>query len=260
MNEHRDAREALELAAAEPGGLDRLEAGDTAEAIAVAGHLAGCPDCLEELARLRRAETLLRPVIASEPDPALRERTLALIREVGVQRGARPRPAPPPRGRGRRGAAAPRTRRRPGRPATVVAAGRAMAATLASAWRRTLLAGAAPWGNATRHRPAASARDRTLLATGDPARGPRDASGTPAGRWSSRPRPTDGGSASGSRPRGGGPCWSRSAVSAPRSHEWWAGASPGGEWREPRRCGRGVGYGAPRRDRVGPGPSAHGRL
>jgi hypothetical protein len=89
VSDHRDVREALELAAVEPGGLDRLEAGDAPDAAAIAGHLAGCPDCLEELARLRRADTLLRPMLATQPDPALRERTLALVRDVGVWRGAR---------------------------------------------------------------------------------------------------------------------------------------------------------------------------
>jgi hypothetical protein len=86
MSDHRDVRESLEAAAVEPGGLDRLEAGDTAEAALVVGHLAGCPECLEEMARLRRADTLLRPILASEPDPALRERTLAFVRELGVRR------------------------------------------------------------------------------------------------------------------------------------------------------------------------------
>jgi hypothetical protein len=88
MSDHRDAREALELAAVEPGGFDRLEAGDTPEAGLIAGHLAGCAECLEELARLRRVETLLRPLVASAPDPALRERTLAFVRAVGVPRSA----------------------------------------------------------------------------------------------------------------------------------------------------------------------------
>jgi hypothetical protein len=108
MNEHADVRAALELAAVEPGGLDRLEAGDTPDAAIVVGHLAGCATCLEELARLRRAETLLRPAIAGAPDPALRARTLAFVREVGVRRGdegadrpvaigAGDRPAPSPR-------------------------------------------------------------------------------------------------------------------------------------------------------------------
>ena len=102
MSEHRDVREALQLATVEPDGLDRLEAGDTTDAAAVVGHLAGCPDCLEEMARLRRADTLLRPILASEPDPALRERTLALVRATGVQRGANDEPSPrAPAGRGR---------------------------------------------------------------------------------------------------------------------------------------------------------------
>lgn len=91
MNEHGDVREALELAAVEPGGLDRLEAGDGPGAAMVVGHLATCPACLEELARLRRADTLLRPILAAELDPALRERTLELVRAVGVSRGG---PAP----------------------------------------------------------------------------------------------------------------------------------------------------------------------
>lgn len=98
MIEHGDVRETLELAAAEPGGLDRLEAGDAPEAALVVGHLAGCPGCLEELARLRRAESILRPIIRELPDPALRERTLAFVREVGVPRGegaaSRPGAAP----------------------------------------------------------------------------------------------------------------------------------------------------------------------
>ncbi len=87
MIEHDEVRELLELAAVEPGGLDRLESGDTTAANLVVGHLAGCPDCLEEMARLRRADTLLRPILASQPDPALRERTLAFVRDVGVARG-----------------------------------------------------------------------------------------------------------------------------------------------------------------------------
>jgi len=92
VSDHRDVREALELATVEPGGLDRLEAGDAPDAAAIAGHLAGCPGCLEELARLRRTDTLLRPMLASQPDPALRERTLALVRDVGVWRVTEARP------------------------------------------------------------------------------------------------------------------------------------------------------------------------
>jgi hypothetical protein len=86
VSDHHDVREALELAAVEVGGLDRLEAGDTVEAAAVVGHLAGCPDCVEELARLRRASALLRPILGGKPHPTLRERTLAHVRVLGVSR------------------------------------------------------------------------------------------------------------------------------------------------------------------------------
>jgi hypothetical protein len=104
---HAEVRERLELAALEPDGLDRLMAGDTMEAAAIATHLAGCPACLDELGRLERATALVRQAL--EPDlqgrldagaeddavgafeepvlpPALRERTLAFVREHGVQR------------------------------------------------------------------------------------------------------------------------------------------------------------------------------
>ena len=40
--EHETTIEAIELAALEPGGLDRLMAGDTETSRAVAAHLAGC--------------------------------------------------------------------------------------------------------------------------------------------------------------------------------------------------------------------------
>ena len=107
---HADVRELLELASVESGGLDRIAAGDTPEAAAVAGHLAGCPACLEELERLRRSSGIIREfvvqeTIAEEPavvlPPELRERTLALIREVGVARPVATRSAPvAPRGPG----------------------------------------------------------------------------------------------------------------------------------------------------------------
>lgn len=86
--DHAEALELIELAAVEPDGLERLMAGDTPESGAVAGHLAGCPACVEELARIRRTATLARRVIATQPDPALRERTLAFVRAVGRDRSA----------------------------------------------------------------------------------------------------------------------------------------------------------------------------
>jgi len=169
MNEHRDAREALELAAVEPGGLDRLEAGDTAEAAVVVAHLAGCPACLEEMARLRRVDALLRPILFSAPDPALRERTLAFVRATGVPRGASRVPA----------SRVPAVRRR---------APFGWAAALAAALVVGLLGGAlivrvaAPDGNAdpavafdqvTRETTAliASGDSREVVLTGDPGMG-----------------------------------------------------------------------------------------
>jgi nucleoid-associated protein YgaU len=106
---HAEVRDRMELAAIEPEGLDRLMAGDTPEAVGIAGHLAGCPACLDELGRLRRTATLVRLALESgaptsadeataaavaragtteEPrlPPELRERTLAFVRDLGVQR------------------------------------------------------------------------------------------------------------------------------------------------------------------------------
>jgi hypothetical protein len=85
--DHDAVREQLELAATEPGGLERLMAGDTAIAQSVAGHLAGCPACTDELARLERASTLIRRVVRATAPADLRERTLAAIRTAGVPRG-----------------------------------------------------------------------------------------------------------------------------------------------------------------------------
>lgn len=86
--DHADARELLEVAAVEPGGLARLMAGDTPEAASLAGHLAGCAECTAEMARLRHAAGVLRGVVRTTPPPELRERTLALVRAVGRERAA----------------------------------------------------------------------------------------------------------------------------------------------------------------------------
>ncbi|MEX2011588.1 MAG: anti-sigma factor [Chloroflexota bacterium] len=84
--DHAEARELLELAAVEPGGLDRLMAGDTPDAAALAGHLAGCPDCTAALARLRRDAAVIASVVRSTPPPALRDRTLDYVRQIGRDR------------------------------------------------------------------------------------------------------------------------------------------------------------------------------
>ena len=93
---HDEALEALELAAVEPGGLDRLMAGDTAVAAAVAAHVAGCPACAAQLDRLSAQVPLLRDVIRTTPPPDLRERTLEFVRARGVAREVATSPAPPP--------------------------------------------------------------------------------------------------------------------------------------------------------------------
>jgi hypothetical protein len=88
MMDHAEALEQIEIAAVEPGGLDRLTAADTPASAAIAGHLAGCPACTAELARIRRTADLAREAIASAPDPALRDRTLAFVRAVGRDRSS----------------------------------------------------------------------------------------------------------------------------------------------------------------------------
>jgi hypothetical protein len=85
---HDDVLEQLQLAAVEPGGLDRLIAGDTPEAAAIAGHLAACRDCTREFDDLRRSTMLIKAVIATQPPAELRERTLAFVAAVGRPRGA----------------------------------------------------------------------------------------------------------------------------------------------------------------------------
>lgn len=96
--DHEDVLEQLELAAVEPGGLDRLMAGDTAMAAAVVGHLAGCEPCSEEFRRLSRAVPLVRDLVRTTPSGDLRERTLAYVRTHGRPRGdgLAPRPGAVP--------------------------------------------------------------------------------------------------------------------------------------------------------------------
>lgn len=85
--DHAEALEALELAAVEPGGLERLAAGDTPESAALAGHLLDCDVCVAELERLRRLAPRLRQAIVESPPQDLRARTLAYVRERGRARG-----------------------------------------------------------------------------------------------------------------------------------------------------------------------------
>lgn len=98
--DHAEARELIELAAVEPEGLNRLMAGDTAEASRLAGHLADCSACAEELVRMRRLAILVREVVRALPAAELKDRTLARVAAVGRPRGAdltlAPTPAPAP--------------------------------------------------------------------------------------------------------------------------------------------------------------------
>jgi Anti-sigma-K factor rskA len=84
--DHDDVLEQLELAAVEPGGLERMMAGDTAMAAAAVAHLAGCDSCAEELRRLSRATPLLRDLVRTTPPADLRDRTLAYVRAHGRER------------------------------------------------------------------------------------------------------------------------------------------------------------------------------
>lgn len=86
--EHAEARELLEIAAVEPDGFARLAAGDTPDAAALAGHIAGCLECAAEMERLRRASIVIRDAVRMSPPPELRERTLAFVAAVGRPRGS----------------------------------------------------------------------------------------------------------------------------------------------------------------------------
>ena len=86
--EHERVIETMEFAALEAGGLDRLMAGDTATSQAVAAHVAGCASCGAELAMIERDARVIADVVATTPSADLRDRTLATVRERGVQRGA----------------------------------------------------------------------------------------------------------------------------------------------------------------------------
>src|SRR3954470_19770833 len=88
--DHDDALALIETAAAEPGGLDRLMAGDTPDAALLAGHLADCRACTEELRRIGRTSQLVRSMVREKPSAELKDRTLAYVRQVGRQRGASP--------------------------------------------------------------------------------------------------------------------------------------------------------------------------
>ncbi len=92
--EHEETLALIAVAAAEPDGLERLMAGDTPESAVVAGHLAGCMTCVAELGAYARTAEQVRDVIVEEPDPSLRERTLAFVLTNGDARPQAVGPAP----------------------------------------------------------------------------------------------------------------------------------------------------------------------
>ena len=92
--DHDETREELDLAALQPGEMERLMAGDTLAAQAVAAHLADCPACSDELLRLERASRVIRSAVRELAPADLRERTLAAVRAEGVPRGRSAVPAP----------------------------------------------------------------------------------------------------------------------------------------------------------------------
>jgi anti-sigma factor RsiW len=143
--DHAEARELLEIAAVEPGGFDRLIAGDTPDASALASHLAGCPDCAEEMERLRRAATIVQGTLRSMPPPDLRDRTLAFVAAVGRDRSTEAAvagaggPATPsvsvvPSGHGNSVRSGPPSRRLAGLWAASLAAAVVIAIVATSAW------------------------------------------------------------------------------------------------------------------------------
>jgi len=123
-------REALEIAAVEPHGLEILAEARTPEDATVVAHVAACAECAAEAARLREIAALLRSGFAPSLSPDLRDRTLSYVGAVG-----RPRtnvalgPAAP----------TPLAPRLGGRPGRVALAGLAMAAVVVVAIGATAL-------------------------------------------------------------------------------------------------------------------------
>jgi hypothetical protein len=87
--DHAEVREALELAAVEPGGLDAFLRGGSAQATSVNQHLAECAACGAHLSELREAADTIRDVIRTTPSPDLRARTLDLVAAADRARAAR---------------------------------------------------------------------------------------------------------------------------------------------------------------------------
>jgi hypothetical protein len=83
---HAEAIDLLELAALEPGGLDRITSGTDPASADVAAHLAGCDACRAELVALRRSVAAIGETVRSTPAADLRGRTLDYVARVGRPR------------------------------------------------------------------------------------------------------------------------------------------------------------------------------
>ena len=94
--DHAEVRELLEIAAAEPAGLDAFLGGRSSDSERMREHLAACHACASELSALRDSAATIREVIRGTPPPDLRARTLDLVAATGRARTA-PAPAPPRR-------------------------------------------------------------------------------------------------------------------------------------------------------------------
>jgi hypothetical protein len=86
--DHAEARELMELGAAEPGGVDALLASGSDEAGRIRDHLVECDACRAELAALQASSATIRDVIRTTPASDLRARTLDLIATTGRRRSA----------------------------------------------------------------------------------------------------------------------------------------------------------------------------
>ena len=92
--DHAEARDQLEVAALEPGGIDRLLGVEHSDGLAVREHLAACPECRRDLESLRASISTIRRVVQLAPDPRLRARTLEQVSRLGRPRSADVQPSP----------------------------------------------------------------------------------------------------------------------------------------------------------------------
>ncbi len=86
--DHADVRELLELAAVEPGGIERLLDDGSREGAALREHLSGCDACRAELEPLKRSVAYIRDAVQLAPSTDLRDRTLEFVERYGRARPA----------------------------------------------------------------------------------------------------------------------------------------------------------------------------